>query len=128
MRRPSLPLKEEKKAGRVRYIAVQTIVVKSQAAQIEAIMRNEPIDFVGVDYDVSNRFAEDKILPLAQERKIGVMAFFPLSNSYGMSCAGSTQLFARAGNRPLPEWAEISTPRRGRSSFLSTSSATRRSP
>ena len=59
-------LKEEKKAGRVRYIAVQTIVVKSQAAQVEAIMRNEPIDFIGVDYDVSNRFAEDRILPLAQ--------------------------------------------------------------
>ena len=98
-------LKEEKTAGRVRYIAVQTIVVKSQAAQLEAIMRNEPIDFIGVDYDVSNRFAEDKILPLAQERKIGVMAFFPLSNSYGMSCTGSTQLFARAGTRPLPEWA-----------------------
>jgi len=98
-------LKEEKKAGRVRYIAVQTIVVKSQAAQLEAIMRNEPIDFIGVDYDVSNRFVEDKILPLAQERKIGVMAFFPLSNSYGMSCTGSTQLFARAGTRPLPEWA-----------------------
>jgi aryl-alcohol dehydrogenase-like predicted oxidoreductase len=98
-------LKEEKKAGRVRYIAVQTIVVKSQAAQLEAIMRNEPIDFIGVDYDVSNRFVEDKILPLAQERKIGVMAFFPLSNSYGMSCAGSTQLFARTGTKPLPEWA-----------------------
>jgi aryl-alcohol dehydrogenase-like predicted oxidoreductase len=98
-------LKEEKKAGRVRYIAVQTIVVKSHAAQLEAIMRNEPIDFIGVDYDVSNRFVEDKILPLAQERKIGVMAFFPLSNSYGMSCTGSTQLFARAGTTPLPEWA-----------------------
>jgi len=98
-------LKEEKKAGRVRYIAVQTIVVKSQAAQVEAIMRNEAVDFIGVDYDVSNRFAEDKILPLAQERKIGVMAFFPLSNSYGMSCAGSTQLFARTGTRALPEWA-----------------------
>jgi len=98
-------LKEQKKAGRVRYIAVQTIVVKSQAAQVEAIMRNEPIDFIGVDYDVSNRFAEDTLLPLAQERKIGVMAFFPLSNSYGMSCAGSTQLFARAGTRALPEWA-----------------------
>ena len=98
-------LKEEKKAGRVRYIGVQTIVAKSQAAQLEAIMRNEPIDFIGVDYDVSNRFVEDTILPLAQERKIGVMAFFALSNSYGLSCTGSTQLFARAGNRPLPEWA-----------------------
>ena len=68
-------------------------------------MRNEPIDFIGVDYDVSNRFVEDKILPLAQERKIGVMAFFPFGNSYGVSCAGSTHLFARVGTRPLPEWA-----------------------
>jgi aryl-alcohol dehydrogenase-like predicted oxidoreductase len=98
-------LKDEKKAGRVRYIAVQTIVAKSQAAQVEAIMRNEPIDFVGVDYDVSNRFVEDKILPLAQERKIGVMAFFPLGNAGGLSCTGSTNLFTRAGTRPLPEWA-----------------------
>ncbi len=98
-------LKAEKKAGRVRYIAVQTIVVKSHAAQLEAIMRNDGVDFIGVDYDVSNRFAEETILPLARERKIGVMAFFPLSNSYGLSCTGSTQLFARAGSRPLPEWA-----------------------
>jgi hypothetical protein len=98
-------MKEEKKAGRVRYIGMHTIVVKSQSAQLESLMRNEPIDFIGVDYDVSNRFVEDKILPLAQERKIGVVAFFPLSNAYGLSCTGSTQLFARAGNRPLPEWA-----------------------
>jgi hypothetical protein len=98
-------LKEEKKAGRVRHIGVQTISVSSQAAQLEAIMRNEPIDVIGVDYDVSNRFVEAKILPLAQERKIGVMAFFPFSNASGLSCTGSTQLFARTGTRPLPEWA-----------------------
>src|SRR5687768_3196157 len=77
-------LKEEKKAGRVRYIGVQTIVVKSQSAQLESIMRNEPIDFIGVDYDASNRHVEDTILPLAQERKIGVMAFFPFSNNSGV--------------------------------------------
>src|SRR5215213_2180628 len=47
-------LKEEKKAGRVRYIGVQTIVVKSQSAQLLGLMRNEPIDFIGVDYDLSN--------------------------------------------------------------------------
>ena len=98
-------LTEEKKAGRVRYIGVQTIVAKSQAVQLEAIMRNEPIDFIGVDYDVNNRFVEDKILPLAQERKIGVMAFFALGNASGLSCAGTTNLFKRAGTRPLPDWA-----------------------
>ena len=99
-------LKEEKKAGRVRYIGVQTIVVKSQSAQLETIMRNEPIDFIGVDYDISNRHVEERILPLAEERKIGVIAFFPLSNNSGTSCSAlNRNLFARVGDRPLPEWA-----------------------
>jgi aryl-alcohol dehydrogenase-like predicted oxidoreductase len=98
-------LKEEKKAGRVRYIGVQTIVVKSQAAPLETIMRNEAVDFIGIDYDVSNRFAEEKILPLAQERKIGVMAFFPFNNASGLSCTGGTSLFTRVANKPVPEWA-----------------------
>jgi aryl-alcohol dehydrogenase-like predicted oxidoreductase len=99
-------LKEEKKAGRVRYIGVQTIVVQSQSAQLEALMRSEPIDFIGVDYDASNRQVEDTILPLALERKIGVMAFFPFSNNAGSSCSAvGRNLFVRAGNTPLPEWA-----------------------
>jgi aryl-alcohol dehydrogenase-like predicted oxidoreductase len=62
-------LKEEKKAGRVRYIGVQTISVNFQAAQLEALMRNEPIDFIGVDYDIGNRVVEETILPLARRRR-----------------------------------------------------------
>lgn len=98
-------LLEEKKAGRVKYVGVQTIVVKSQATQVLNIMRNQPIDFIGVDYDLSNRSAEDEILPLAQEKKIGVMAFFPLGNNTGVSCGSGRNLFARVGTTPLPEWA-----------------------
>src|SRR5687768_17351278 len=99
-------LKEEKKAGRVRYIGVMTIVEKNQAAQLEALMRNEPIDFIGVGYDIGNRFVEETILPLALEKKIGVIAFFPFGNNSGVSCGAlSLNLFARVGNRPVPEWA-----------------------
>jgi len=99
-------LKEEKKAGRVRYIGVFTIVTKAQSAQLEALMRNEPIDFIGIEYDVGNRFAEESLLPLAMERKIGVVAFFPFSNNAGTSCTAlSRNLFARVGKTPLPEWA-----------------------
>jgi aryl-alcohol dehydrogenase-like predicted oxidoreductase len=99
-------LKEEKKAGRVRYIGVMTIVVQNQAAQLEALMRNEQIDFIGVDYDISNRHVEATILPLALERKIGVVAFFPFSNNSGVSCSAlARNLFARVGKTPLPEWA-----------------------
>lgn len=99
-------MKEEKKNGRVRYIGVNTIVVKAQSAQLETIMRNEPIDFIGVDYDISQRHVEDTILPLALERKIAVVAYFPFSNNTGVSCSpGTRNLFARVGNRPVPEWA-----------------------
>ena len=99
-------LQEEKKAGRVRYIGVQ-VISDNLYPQLEAVMRDEPIDFIGVDYDVGNRGrVEDTILPLAQERKIGVMAFFPFGNAGGISCTSSgTSLFRRVATTPLPEWA-----------------------
>ena len=99
-------LKEEKKAGRVRYIGVQ-VINDARYAQLEDVMRNEPIDFIGVDYDVGNRArVEDTILPLALERKIGVMAFFPFGLNAGTSCSSASRnLFARVGKTPLPEWA-----------------------
>jgi aryl-alcohol dehydrogenase-like predicted oxidoreductase len=99
-------LKEEKRAGRVRYIGAQTIVVKHQSAQLEAMMRRERLDFIGVDYDLSNRQVEETILPLAQARQTAVIAFFPFSNNSGVSCgAVSRNLFARVGNTPVPIWA-----------------------
>ena len=98
-------LKEEKKAGRVRYIGVQ-VIGDPVYPQLEAVMRNEPIDFIGVDYDVGNRVrVEDTILPLAEERKIAVMAFFPFGNNGGISCGSGRNLFGRVGDRPVPEWA-----------------------
>jgi aryl-alcohol dehydrogenase-like predicted oxidoreductase len=98
-------LKEEKKAGRVRYIGVQ-VINAGRFPEIEAVMRSEPIDFIGVPYDLGNRKVEDTILPLAQERKIGVIAFFPLGMNAGTSCGSmSRNLFARVGSTPLPEWA-----------------------
>ncbi|HEX8208878.1 MAG TPA: aldo/keto reductase [Longimicrobium sp.] len=98
-------LKEEKRAGRVRYIGVQ-VIADPVYPQLEAIMRNEPIDFIGIDYDIANRArVEDTILPLALERKIGVMAFFPFGNNGGVSCGSGANLFGRVGDRPLPEWA-----------------------
>lgn len=89
-------LKELKKAGRVRYIGVTTT---SDGAynNLEAIMRNEPIDFIGIDYAVDNRGVEEKVLPLALERKIGVLVYVPF---------GRTSLFRRAAGKDLPEWAK----------------------
>ena len=88
-------LQELKKDGRIRYIGA-TVITKSFYPQLEALMRNEPIDFIGVDYSIDNRSAEEKILPLAQERKIGVVSYFPFSTG---------TLFQRASSMPLPDWA-----------------------
>jgi aryl-alcohol dehydrogenase-like predicted oxidoreductase len=88
-------LQELKKEGRIRYIGA-TVISKPLYPQLEALMRNEPIDFIGVDYSIDNRSAEEKILPLAQERKIGVVSYFPFSTG---------TLFQRASSMPLPDWA-----------------------
>ena len=88
-------LKELKAARRVRYIGV-TSTNKPQYGELARVMRQEPLDFIGVDYAVDNRSVEDEILPLALERKIAVMVYVPF---------GRTRLFQRVGERPLPDWA-----------------------
>jgi aryl-alcohol dehydrogenase-like predicted oxidoreductase len=88
-------LKELKAAKRVRYIGV-TSTSKEQYAELARVMREEPLDFIGVDYAVDNRSVEETILPLARERRIAVMVYVPF---------GRTRLFQRVGERPLPAWA-----------------------
>jgi aryl-alcohol dehydrogenase-like predicted oxidoreductase len=89
-------LHELKKQGRVRYVGITT-TVPQQYAQLVEVMRNEPLDFIGIDYAVDNRDVEETILPLAQERKIGVLAYAPF---------GRTSLFRRTAGTPLPDWAK----------------------
>jgi aryl-alcohol dehydrogenase-like predicted oxidoreductase len=88
-------LKAMKGEGRVRYIGV-TSTSEDRYPDLAAVMRNEPIDFIGVDYAVDNRSAEEMILPLARERGIGVLVYLPF---------GRTRLWNRVGDRPVPEWA-----------------------
>jgi len=73
-------LKEAKQAGRIRYLAAM-VASFTPFPQVEAIMRNEPVDFICVNYSIDGRDAEEKILPLALERKIGVMAYFPFGGA-----------------------------------------------
>src|SRR5690606_19894025 len=88
-------LKELKEQGRVRYIGV-TSTSDQQYDQLASVMRNEPLDFIGVDYAIDNRNVEETILPLAQERKIGVLVYVPF---------GRNRLWSRVDGREVPEWA-----------------------
>lgn len=88
-------LQEYKEAGRVRHIGITT-TNEGQYAELAQVMRDYPIDFVGIDYAIDNRVAEDVIFPLAQDEGIAVMVYLPF---------GRSRMWGRIGDRPLPEWA-----------------------
>lgn len=88
-------LKELKAEKRVRYIGVTSTSKPAYPRLIET-MRNEPLDFIGVDYAIDNRDVEETILPLAAERGIGVLVYAPF---------GRTRLWQRVGEREVPDWA-----------------------
>jgi len=88
-------LQEYKEAGRIRHIGITT-TNESEYAALAQVMRDYPIDFIGIDYAIDNRAAEEVIFPLAQERGIGVLVYLPF---------GRTRMWNRIGDRPLPEWA-----------------------
>ena len=88
-------LKELKQEGRVRYIGT-TYTGQSRFPDLAAAMRNEPIDFIGVNYAVDDRRAADEIFPIAEELGIGVLVYVPF---------GRTRLWQRVGDRQVPEWA-----------------------
>jgi aryl-alcohol dehydrogenase-like predicted oxidoreductase len=88
---------EYKQAKKIRYLGVTT----SQDGHYEEmlrVMRAHKLDFIQVDYSIGNRSAEEKILPLAQERGIAVLANVPLGGRRGSLISG-------LGDKPLPPWA-----------------------
>lgn len=88
-------LKAMKAQGRVRYIGITT----SQGwrhGDLEKIMRTEPIDFVAFSYNVIDREVEERLLPLAAERRIAVIVNRPFQEGV---------LIDRMKHRPLPPWA-----------------------
>jgi aryl-alcohol dehydrogenase-like predicted oxidoreductase len=88
-------LQEYKEQGRVRYIGI-TSTSEQRYPDLAEVMRTYPIDFIGVDYAVDNRASAEEILPLAQERDIGVLIYAPF---------GRTRLWTRVSGREVPEWA-----------------------
>ena len=88
-------LKDLKQQGRVRYIGT-TSTFKRQYDALETLMRAEPFDFIGIDYAVDNLSAEEKLMPLAQERGIAVMVYMPF---------GRTRLWDRVSGHEVPGWA-----------------------
>jgi aryl-alcohol dehydrogenase-like predicted oxidoreductase len=81
--------------GRFRYIGV-THYNSSAFPEVEEVLKNEKLDFLQINYSIMEREAEQRILPLAQDRQVGVIVNRPF---------GGGDLFSRVRAKPLPDWA-----------------------
>jgi aryl-alcohol dehydrogenase-like predicted oxidoreductase len=88
-------LREYKQQGRIKYLGITT-TFDNQYDELIRIIQTEQLDFIGVDYAIDGREVEQRILPLARDRGMAVLAYAPF---------GRTRLFRRVGDRPLPDWA-----------------------
>lgn len=88
-------LKEMKARGRVRYIGVTTSHGRRHDL-LEAIMNREPLDFVQFTYNLADRGAEERLLPLAADRGLAVIINRPFDGG---------SLFGAKTRKPLPGWA-----------------------
>ncbi len=85
-----------KSAGQLRYVGITTSEGRRHR-EIESIMASQPIDFVQVSYNLLDREVESRILPLARERRIAVIANRPFREG---------ALLRALQRHPLPPWAD----------------------
>src|SRR6185295_14912057 len=91
----SKTLRDMKSSGKVRYIGI-THYTSSAYGAIERELKANPWDFLQINYSLGEREAEQRILPLAREKKINVI----INRAFAEGA-----LFRRTKNKPLPAWA-----------------------
>jgi diketogulonate reductase-like aldo/keto reductase len=85
-----------KKDGLVRYLGV-THYTASQHEAVAKLVASETLDFLQINYSLGEREAEDKLLPLAKDRSVAVIANRPFAGG---------ELFKKLREKPLPGWAK----------------------
>ena len=88
-------LRAWKDAGEARYIGV-TVSEPRLHGDLEAFLRRERPDFTQVNYSITERASEERLLPLAAERGVAVLVNRPFMNG---------TYFKRLEGKPLPPWA-----------------------
>jgi aryl-alcohol dehydrogenase-like predicted oxidoreductase len=88
-------LRAMKAEGKLRYVGITTSEGRRHD-EFERIMRREPLDFVQFSYNVMDREAEARLLPLARDRGMAVIANRPFRQG---------ALTTALERHPLPGWA-----------------------
>ncbi len=84
-----------KAEGRIRYIGITTSHGRSHD-ELEEILQRLPLDFVQFSYNILNRVAEQRLLPIAREKGIATLINRPYQRG---------SLFRQVKGQPLPTWA-----------------------
>jgi diketogulonate reductase-like aldo/keto reductase len=88
-------LADWQRRGRVRYLGVTHHTTSAYDAVARVIAAHK-LDFLQINYSVSEREAERQLLPMAQERGLAVIANRPFAGG---------EVFSRLARKPLPSWA-----------------------
>lgn len=88
-------LKAMKDEGKLRYVGITTSHGRRHD-ELEDIMRKHELDFVQLTYNIADRQVEDRLLPLAQEKGVAVIANRPFRRK---------ELIHRFEEEKLPDWA-----------------------
>ncbi len=88
-------LHQMKDAGQIRYIGI-THYTDSALPALAEIIEREQVDFVQLAYSIHDREAEKRVIPLAAERQVGVIANRPFAGG---------NMFRRVRGKALPRWA-----------------------
>ncbi len=89
-------LRRWKEQRKVRYIGI-THYTDGAHTTLAKILKEHPIDFVQANYNLLDTNAELELLPVAQERKVAVIANRPFEEG---------ALFRMAKGKELPTWAK----------------------
>jgi diketogulonate reductase-like aldo/keto reductase len=95
-----------KAAGQLRYVGITTSEGRRHA-DVEAIMKRQPIDFVQVTYNPVDREVEQRILPLARERGIAVIVNRPFRQGALVRALARAPLPPLAAEIDCTSWAQL---------------------
>lgn len=88
-------LRKWKEQGKVRYIGL-THYTDSSHDTLVSIVKNNPVDFIQVNYNILDHNAEKNLLPFAQEKKVAILINRPFEEG---------ALFQKVKGKNLPKWA-----------------------
>ncbi len=88
-------LRELKARGRIRYIGA-THYQAGAYDELERVVRSGAVDFIQLNYSVAEREAEQRLLPLARDSRVAVIANRPFAGG---------ELFSTIRRKALPGWA-----------------------